>query len=270
MKRALILLMLGGLASPAFAQSIFPRSAMDGVELAQRIDSKIDLDLEFTDENGETVTLRQYFDEGKPVVLTPVYYSCPMLCNLVLDGLVNVARELRFDIGGDYEVVSVSFDDRETAPMASAKKEIYAKRYGRSEVEEGWHFLTGDKLAIRQLMDSIGFGFAYDPALDQYAHAAVIVVLTPGGKIARYFYGFEYRPRDLRLALVEASEGRVGTIVDQALLVCFSYDAANGRYTPAVMRGLQVAGSMTFLVLTGFVVTLIRKERKNRDSNLAG
>ncbi|MBW3565356.1 MAG: SCO family protein [Acidobacteria bacterium] len=269
MRRALPVLLLLMSAAPISAQ-IFPRSAVDGVQLVQRIDSEIPLDLELVDESGKTVRLQDYFDKGKPVVLTPVYYSCPMLCNLVLDGMVNVARELRFDIGEEYEVVTVSFDDRETADMAAAKKEIYARRYGRAEVENGWHFLTGDKVTIRQLMDSIGFGFAYDDALDQYAHSAVVVVLTPEGKIARYFYGFEFKARDLRLAIVEASEGRVGTIVDQAMLVCFSYDASVGRYTPAVMRGLQVAGSATVLILGGFVFSLIRKERKNRDSNLAG
>lgn len=263
MKRRGILIAVLMLVVPAGAQNLFPRSAADKVGITQRIGGQVPLDLTFVDERGDEVTLSDYFGD-KPVVLTPVYYSCPMLCNLVLDGLVNVARELRYDIGDEYEVVSVSFDPGETAEMAEAKKAVYAARYGRDQVEAGWHFLTGEQLAIRQLMDSIGFRYAYDDTVQEYAHAAVIVVLQPDGTIARYFYGFEYKPRDLRLALVEASEGKVGSIVDQALLLCYSYDGTMGKYTASIMGAVRVAGTAMAAGLAGFIFLMIRKERKGR------
>lgn len=264
MKRSVLATVVVLLALSASAQSsIFPRTAADKVGIDQRIGAEVPLDLTFRDENGKVVRLADYMGD-KPVVLTPVYYSCPMLCNLVLDGLVNVARELRFDIGSDYEVVSVSFDPEETPEMANAKKSIYASRYGRDQVEQGWHFLTGDQIEIRQLMDSIGFRYAYDEALQEYAHAAVIVVLQPDGTISRYFYGFEYEPRDLRLALVEASEGKVGNPVDQALLLCYSYDPNAGKYTASVMNIVRLAGTATLAGLSGFIFLMFRKERKNR------
>ncbi|HUO85616.1 MAG TPA: SCO family protein, partial [Thermoanaerobaculia bacterium] len=228
MKRALALLAIVLFAPAAHAQSLFPRDVRDGVSIEQRIGAQIPLDLQFVDEAGRNVTLRNYFGD-KPVILTPVYYSCPMLCNLVLDGLVKTASNLRFDIGTEFEVVSVSFDPRETAEMAASKKEIYTRRYGREGVTGGWHFLTGDALPIRQLMDSVGFRYAWDSNLNQYAHAATIIVLTPEGKVARYFYGFEYDSRDLRLGLVEASDSEIGSVVDQALLLCYSYDPASGK-----------------------------------------
>lgn len=264
MKRSLLITVALLVAVSAAAQnSIFPRTAADKVGIEQRIGAKVPIDLTFLDEDGNEVRLADYMGD-KPVVLTPVYYSCPMLCNLVLDGLVNVARELRFDIGEDYEVVSLSFDPEETPEMAKAKKSIYSARYGRDQVDEGWHFLTGNQLEIRQVMDSIGFRYAYDEALQEYAHAAVIVVLQPDGTISKYFYGFEYEPRDLRLSLVEASEGKVGNPVDQALLLCYSYDPNTGKYTASVMNMVRLAGSATFAALAGFVFLMLRRERKNR------
>lgn len=263
MKRTILIIAILIVAAGVGAQNLFTPTAAEKVGITQQIGDKVPLDLEFVDENGKVVTLGDYVKD-KPVVLTPVYYSCPMLCNLVLDGLVNVARELRFDIGEEYRVVSVSFDPNETPEMAKAKKAIYASRYGRAQVERGWHFLTGEQLEIRQLMDSIGFRYAYDEALEQYAHAAVIVVIQPDGTISRYFYGFEYDPRDLRLALVEASEGKVGGIVEQALLLCFSYDATAGKYTATIMSVIRLAGTATIAVLAGFVFLMIRKERKHR------
>lgn len=262
-RTALILLVVLIGAVPAAAQNLFPRTAADKVGITQKIGGKVPLELEFRDESGKVVTLGDYMGD-KPVVLTPVYYSCPMLCNLVLDGLVNVARELRFNIGDEYEVISVSFDPAETPEMAAAKKSIYAGRYGREDVQQGWHFLTGDQLQIRQLMDSVGFRYEYDQNLQEYAHAAVVIVLQPDGTIARYFYGFEYDPRDLRLALVEASEGKVGGMVEQALLLCYSYDPNSGKYTATVMSVIRVAGTATVAGLAGFVFLMIRKERKHR------
>lgn len=263
MKRFLVIALVTAVTVPVVGQ-VFPSTPADGVYLEQRIGKMLDLDLTFRNEEGETVRLGDYFDGEKPVVLTPVYYSCPMLCNLVLDGMVNVARELRFDIGDEYDVLSVSFDHMETPEMAVAKKEIYAARYGREEVDEGWHFLTGEKLEIRQLMDSIGFGYSWDDELDEYAHAAVVVVVNPDGEIARYFYGFEYDAKDLRLALVEASKGGVGSVVEQALLLCYSYDPARGQYTASVMKLLRLGGSTTALALGGFIFIMVRRERKRK------
>lgn len=265
MIRAAVILVATLTALPGSGQGVFPSTPADGVRVDQKIGRMLDLDLEFVNEQGETVRLGDYFDGEKPVVLTPVYYSCPMLCNLVLDGTVNVARELRYDIGDEYDVLSISFDHRETPEMAEAKKAIYAGRYGRDEVENGWHFLTGNKLEIRQLMDSIGFGFAYDDELDEYAHAAVVVVVNPDGEIARYFYGFEFDAKDLRLALVEASKGGVGSVVEQALLLCYSYDPARGQYTASVMNLLRLGGSATTLALGGFIFFMVKRERKRRD-----
>jgi protein SCO1 len=242
---------------------IVPRSAAEKVDIQQRIGQQVPLELSFVNERGEQVRIGDLIGD-KPVVLTPVYYSCPMLCNLVLDGLVKVARELRLDIGDEYDVISVSFDPKETFEMAAAKKKIYTRRYGRATVDQGWHFLTGEQLEIRQLMDSIGFRYAYDDTIDEYAHAAVVIVLTPDGTIARYFYGFEYQPRDLRLALVEASKGRIGTAVDQVLLLCYSYDPHSGKYTAQVMNIIRIMGTATAAGLAGFIFIMIRRERKHR------
>lgn len=245
------------------AQSIFPRDARDGVKIEQKIGDKIPLDLEFKDETGKIVHLRDYFGD-KPVILTPVYYSCPMLCNLVLDGLVKAASDLKFNIGEDYNVVSVSFDPKENWKMAAAKKQTFARRYGRTGVEKGWHFLTGDQIQIRQLMDSIGFHYQYDAALGQYAHGAMIAVLNPDGTLSRYFYGFEYNPRDLRLALVESSNGKVGTPIDQVLLLCYSYDPATGKYSRVAMNAVRIGGTATAVGIFGFIFVMLRREKKRR------
>ena len=258
---SLIALML--VSGAVRAQSIFPRDASENVAIEQRTGEPIPMDLEFVDDSGRIVRLGDYFGD-KPVVLTPVYYSCPMLCNLILDGMVRTASDLRFDIGDQYEVVTFSFDHRETTEMARAKKDLYTRRYGREGVEKGWHFLTADQPTIRSLMDAIGFRFGYDQTLDQYAHPAGIVVVTPDGKISRYFYGFEFSSRDLRLGLVEAGEGKVGSPVDQVLLLCYSYDPATGKYSRVAMDAVRVGGTVTAVGVFGFIFFMIRREVKGR------
>jgi protein SCO1/2 len=206
------------------------------------------------------VALREYFGK-RPVILVPAYYECPMLCTLVLNGVVSALRALPFDAGAEFAVVTFSFNPRDTSALAAAKKATYVSEYRRPGAEEGWHFLVGDEESIRALTRAIGFRYVWDPAQAQYAHASGIVVLTPEGTIARYFFGVEYAPRDLRLALVEASRGKVGSLVDQLLLFCFHYDPATGRYSRLALGAVRVGGAATLLALGTFVVLALRRER---------
>jgi protein SCO1/2 len=219
------------------------------------------LDLIFSDEAGQAKPLRQNFGE-KPAILSFVYYECPMLCTQVLNGQLESLKTLSFDVGKQFHVITVSFDPGETPALAAAKKEIYLKQYSRAGAEAGWHFLTGDTAAIRRLTQAVGFRYQYDPATDQFAHASGIMVITPQGKIARYFYGIEYSPRDLRLALVEASENKIGSPVDQLLLYCFHYDPALGKYGLVIMNVLRLAGIATVLALGTFMLVMFRRDRK--------
>jgi protein SCO1/2 len=223
------------------------------VGLDQRLGESVPLDLPFRDEAGQSVTLGRYF-QGKPVVLVLAYYRCPMLCTQVLNGLVAAMRPLPFELGQDYQVVTVSFDPREGPELAAAKKASYRDSYGRPGVDEGWHFLTGDQPAIDRLARAVGFRYVYDPKQGQFAHASGVMVLTPQGRLVRYFYGINYPPRDLRLGLVEASEGRVGSPVDQLLLLCYHYDPATGTYSAAAMTFVRLGGLATVLALGIFLV----------------
>lgn len=231
------------------------------VELVQNLDAQIPLDIEFIDETGARVPLRKFFGD-KAVVLTPVYYGCPMLCNMVLDGLVSSMRDLRFDVGEQFEIVTFSFDPADTPSDAIKKKNLFVKRYGREGAADGWHFLTGDPASIKALTDAIGFSHAYDEKTGQFAHAANIVVLTPEGRIARYLFGIEYKPRDLRLAILEASENKIGTLADQLLLLCYHYDPATGKYSAAAMNFVRAGGFATVIGLAGFVFVMLRRDRK--------
>ncbi len=233
-------------------------AGLEGVTIDQKLDAQVPLDLEFRDESGATVRLADYFGE-KPVVLSLVYYECPMLCTLVLNGLVGSLKALPFDVGDEFEVVTVSFDPEETPDLAAAKKETYLSSYRRDGAAEGWHFLTGSAESIDALADAVGFRYRYDPERDLFSHAAGITVLTPSGRIARYFYGVEYPPRDLKLGLIEAADERIGTAVDQLLLFCFHYDVTTGRYSAAVMNLVRLGGLATVFGFAGFVL------RSNRD-----
>jgi protein SCO1/2 len=247
-------------ASGSAAQEGRPPAARD-VGFDQRLGESVPLDAVFRDESGQAVRLGDYFT-GKPVILTLVYYECPMLCTLTLNELAGALKTLAFDVGREFEVVTVSFEPRETPELAAAKKKTYLERYGRPGSERGWHFLTGDADATSRLTRAVGFRYAWDEATKQYAHPAGIMVLTPDGRIARYLYGIEYSPQSLRLALVESSEGRIGSTVDQLLLLCYQYDPTTGRYGAAVMRIVRVAGVLTLAALGTLIVVLRRRERR--------
>jgi len=238
-----------------------PPPMLREVGIDQKLSAPLPLALSFQDETGRTIQLRQYFGE-KPVILAFVYYECPMLCTQVLNGLLESLETLSFDVGKEFNVVTVSFDPGETPKLAAEKKASYLKQYERAGAEQGWHFLTGDSAAIRQLTSTVGFRYKYDSVTDQFAHASGIMVITPQGKIARYFYGIEYPARDLRLALVEASENKIGSLVDQVLLYCFHYDPAIGKYGLVIMNVLRLAGVATVIALGTFMIVMFRRDRK--------
>ncbi len=229
------------------------------VGIDQKLNQTIPLNLAFRDENGNTVELGQYFGQ-KPVILTLVYYNCPMLCTQVLNGVESGLKELPTDIGKQFDVVTISIDPTESHVLAKVKKEMYVGMYGRPGAAEGWHFLTGDEAQIKQLADAVGFRYAYDPDTKQFAHASAIMLLTPEGKISRYFYGIQYPSRDLRLGLVEASEGKIGTPVDQVLLFCYHYDPATGKYGLLISHVIQIGGALTVLILGIAMLILFRGE----------
>lgn len=229
----------------------------------QNLNAQLPLDTQFYDEAGKQVRLSQYFTSGKPVILALVYYQCPMLCSEVLAGLTSSLSALRFDAGKDFQVLAVSFDPKDTPESAAAKKQNYLQRYRRPGAESGWHFLTGDPPSIRMLTDAVGFHYTWDDKNKQFAHVAGIVVLTPEGKVSRYFYGVEYAPRDLKFGLIDASNKKIGSFVDQALLFCYHYDPTVGKYTPLVIRMVRTGGVLTLLVLGSFIGFMVRKERKS-------
>jgi len=249
----------------AIAQGVTPSSAqpeiLQQVGIDQRLNEPVPLELVFRNEAGRAVELQEYFGH-KPVVLSLVYYECPMLCNLVLNGVLKALRALSFDAGDEFTVLTVSFDPRETPALAAQKKQTYMQEYRREKAEQGWHFLTGDSAAIRRLTEAVGFRYAFDPASRQFVHASGIMVITPEGRMSRYFYGVEYSPRDLRLALVEASAGRIGSPVDQVLLYCYHYDPVTGKYGMAIMNIIRLAGAATVLVLGSFMVVMFRRDRR--------
>jgi len=236
------------------------------VGIDQRLNEQIPLDAIFKDEQGRDVRLGQFFN-GKPVVLSLVYYSCPMLCTQVLNGMLSSFRQVSFNIGEQFEVVTVSFDSRETPQLASAKKQTYIKGYNRANAEAGWHFLTGDEANIKQLTEAVGFRYAWDEQTKQFAHASGILVLTPEGKIARYFYGIEYSPKDLRLGLVEASQNKIGTPVDALMLYCYHYDPATGKYGAVVMNIMRLAGVLTLVLIVGMLLLL--RKRSSRGATVS-
>jgi len=264
----LVTLITSGLAQ-SWGQGPPPRHApipagekpreLEEVRIDQRLDETLPLDADFKDENGADVKLGKYFGK-KPVVLALVYYSCPMLCNQVLNGMTSGLDVLKnFSIGKEFEVVTVSFDPRETPDLASQKKETYIQWYKRDGAAEGWHFLTGDKKNIDRITEAAGFHYKWDDKTNQFIHASGIMIVTPEGKLARYFYGIEYAPKDLRLGLVEASNGKIGSPVDQLLLYCYHYDPASGKYGAVVMNIMRLGGLLTIVGLV--VMVLVFRKR---------
>ena len=254
------LTMLAGLPAGAENQNEKP-SLLRNVGIDQKLNQQLPLDLTFRDEIGKVVQLGEYFGD-KPVILALVYYECPMLCTQELNGLLRSLQNIPLDIGKQFKVVTVSFNPRETPGLAANKKKVYVGIYGRPGASAGWHFLTGDEASIQKLTGAVGYHYAFDPASDQYAHATAIMVLTPQGKISRYYFGIDYPSRDLRLSLVEASNNKIGSPVDQVLLYCYHYDPATGKYGLIIANVLRIAGSVTILVLGGFLLILFRHERR--------
>ena len=237
-------------------------NALRDVGFDQRLGETVPLDLVLRDETGASVRLGEAI-AGRPTVLALVYYECPMLCTLTLNGLVSALNTLPFEPGRDFSLVTVSFDSREKPEQGLLRKRAYLSRYKKPGAEKSWRFLTGDEASLRRLTDAVGFRYAWDDETKQFAHPAGVVVLTPEGRIARYLYGVEYAPKDLRLGIVEASQGRIGTPVDRLLLYCYQYDPARGRYGAGVMRIVRTAGLLTVVALGGFVAVALLRERRS-------
>jgi protein SCO1/2 len=230
---------------------------LENVGIEQHLDTQVPPDLTFRDETGKTVKLRDYFGH-KPLILNLVYYNCTMLCGEALAGLSSAMRLVKFDVGNEFDVITVSFDPRETPEMAAAKKKDYVARYGRANAAAGWHFLTGQPDSINALTKAVGFQYQYDAKTNQYAHATAIVVLTPQGRISRYFYGVDFPPKDLRMGLVEASQGKIGNAVDAVLLYCYHYNPETGKYGAMVANILRLSAGATILLLGGLLFILWR------------
>jgi protein SCO1/2 len=251
-----------GLLYSARAQKL-GANIYDYVGIDQRLNETIPLDLRFNDESGRSVLLSDYFRD-KPVVLSLVYYQCPMLCPEVLNGMAQGFRSISFRVGQEFNVVTVSINPRETPELAAEKKEDCIRLYGHPDGAAGWHFLTGDEPSINKLAQAVGFHYVYDSTSGQYAHATGIMVLTPEGKLARYFYGIQYEPKDLRFALEEASKNTIGSPVDQLLLLCYHYDPTTGKYGLVVANVLRAGGAVTLLILGGFIGLMLWRERRRK------
>ena len=233
---------------------------LENVGIEQHLDAQVPSDLIFRDETGKSIKLGDYFGR-KPLILNLVYYNCTMLCGEALAGLASAMRLVKFDVGNEFDVVTVSFDPRETPEMAAGKKIDYVKRYGRANAAAGWHFLTGQPDSINALTKAVGFQYQYDAKSNQYAHATAIMVLTPQGRISRYFYGVDFPPKDLRMGLVEASQGKIGNAVDAVLLYCYHYNPETGKYGAMVANILRLAAAATILLLGGLIFILWRLDR---------
>lgn len=267
--------LLAGVVAAAQPPSAFARdgskpasqAAVDdlkNVGIDQRLDQELPLSLEFKDEAGKTVKLGDYFHSGRPVILNLVYYTCPMLCGEELAGMSSALGVLKFTPGNEYEVVTVSFNPDDTPETATAKKKIYVDRMNERLEKKtdgaGWHFLTGQQEEIKQLADAVGFHYKRDAATGQFIHSAAIMIATPQGKLAQYYYGVEYSPKDLRLGLIEASRNKIGNLVDQVTLYCYHYDPQNGRYGATISNILRLSGAATMLLLGGLLIVMYRRD----------
>ena len=237
-------------------------SILDQVGLDQHLNQQVPLDATFLDEHGQAMQLKQYFG-SKPVILIMVYYQCPMLCTQVLNGFTGAMNAIvRFNIGREFDVVTISIDPRDTPEDAAAAKKRYLMRYRRPEAEQGWHFLTGKKDQIDAVANAVGFRYAWDPEVKQYAHASGIMLLTPSGRLSQYYYGIDYVPRDIQLGLIEASKGKIGNVVDEVMLYCFHYDPRLGRYGAAIFNVLRLSALATILVLGGFILLMFQRDSR--------
>lgn len=242
--------------------------ALQKVGIEQRLGEQLPLQAEFKAEDGRSVRLGEYFKGNRPAILALVYYECPMLCNQILNGLTGTLKGISLDAGRDFDVIAISFDARENdkAGLAKNKKEAYLERYGRPGSEDGWHFLTGDQASIDAVTKAAGFSYKWDDASNQFAHASAIMVVTPDGKLSRYFYGIDYPPRDVKLSLVDSSENKVGTVTDQLLLYCYHYDPATGKYGLAILRIMRIAAIATLLGMGAMGFVFWRRSKFARDT----
>ena len=256
-----MVLMAGAVMQAQYARPAITR----GVKIEQKLNAPVPLELVFHDEAGQPVPLRTYFGD-KPVLLSLVYFTCSSLCPMSLHETVTSLRRVSLEPGRDYNVVVVSFDPKDTPALAAQKKAEYAKEFGRAGFNSGWHFLTGSQDAISRLTSAVGFGYRWDQATQQFVHAGGIMVATPEGKMSRYFYGIDYAPGDLRMALVEASQHKIGNPVDYILLFCFHYDVTQGKYTLVILNVLKIAGMLTVLLLAGLIYLLMRNEKKSKTA----
>lgn len=266
-----------------FGQALGPASQASGVNpnsklppvlqkvgIDQKLSAQVPLDVPFQNAQGETVTLRQYLHGGnRPVVLSLVYYNCPMLCPRGLDALSNSLGLMTLDPGKDYQVITVSFDPRDTPQTSAHQKQMQVQKLNRNGAEQAWHFLTGSESSIQQLTQSVGFRYQWDPQSKQFAHATALILLTPQGKVSKYFYGIDYSPTDLRLGLVQASGEKIGSFVDPILLFCCEYNPMTGRYDLLISRVLALCAAITVLLLGGLVIFMFRFDRKRKDSGKA-
>ncbi len=258
---AMLLVLTGIGAVSASAQESTTPAILSKVGITQNLNAQIPPDLMFRDETGKSVRIGDFFGQ-KPIVLSLVYFDCPALCTEVLNGELRTMKAISLDLGKDFDAVTVSFEPKDTPALAKAKRDVYIGQYGRPGATDHWHFLTGEQQSIDALTNAVGFHYAYDSSIRQYAHAAAILVLTPDGRIDRYFYGVIYPARDVRLGLVEASEGKIGTLTDHALLYCYQYDPMTGKYGVVVMNVLRAAGGLTVLLLGIFMTMMFLRERK--------
>jgi protein SCO1/2 len=260
LQAAVLIAFFGLCAFSSNAQQMSTPAILKQVGITQNLNTQISPDLTFRDEAGKTVRVGDFFGK-KPIVLSLVYFDCPALCTEVLNGELRTMKAISLDLGKDFEAVTVSFERKDTPALAKAKRDVYAGQYGRPEAAQHWHFLTGEQGSIDALTNVAGFRYAYDSSIRQYAHAAAILILTPDGRINRYFYGVQYPARDFRLGLVDASEGKIGTLTDQALLYCYQYDPMTGKYGLVVMNVLRAAGGLTVLALGLFLGLMFRRDR---------
>ena len=258
--KCLLVTLLTAAAAFAQVQTGWRPAVLRSVGIDQKLGAQVPVDVPFIDEDGRPAALRQFL--GKPVILALVYYQCPSLCNMVLNGVLRSVRNLTMTAGNEYDIVAVSFDSRETPEMAAAKKASYVKGYSRPGAEQGWHFLSGSAASSKMLADSVGFHFAYDSGTNQFAHGSAIMLLTPEGRVARYFYGIDYPERDVRLGLVEASNRTIGSAVDQVMLYCYHYDPSKGKYGMVIMNVLRLAGIATVSALAVFIILMFRRDFK--------
>lgn len=257
----LLLCVMMGTGASVHADEKIPVE-LEGVGVTEHLGQKIPVEVGFVDEQGQAVTLQRYFSSGKPVILNLVYYTCPMLCTMVLNGMVDGLKEVAYTIGTEYEVVSISIDPRDTPDIAFKKKSNYLKSYGRPGAEPGWHFLTGTEENIRKVADAVGFQYKWDDRQEQYVHAATLFVLTPQATISRYLYGIQFTSKDLRLALLEASEGKIGSVIERFILFCYHYDPVGKKYALYATNVMRVGGALTAVILFSYLGILWRRERR--------